>query len=554
MSFSGRYLLAVLVVFFAVTVSLSAQSTAKQTSKAPRGTVSGRVTIKDKGVAGVTIGMQKSEDYQRLEPILRATTDQDGFYRITNIAAGSYEVMPAAPGFVRADAREPRNKTVIIGEDENVEGINFALVRGGVITGRVTDADGRPVIEQRVSIYQTEVLDQQGPQRQVYSAASTQTDDRGIYRIFGLSAGRYKVAVGKADDVYSPPVAPTRSSYKQVFHPDVTDYAKATTIEVTEGSEANNVDITLGRPLQTFSASGLVLDAEKGLPVPNMRLGFQRSAGQRVEYVNTPATSNALGEFTVEGLIPGKYGVLLYPNQNPEMRVETMSFDIVDQDVSGLTVRLAKGASLTGVVVLESDDKRVLENLSQLKVWGFVAVTGMGGGFGSSMSSPISPDGSFRLAGLPGGIVNFQLGAAIGPMPPKGFSISRVERDGVVVTPRGLEIKEGEQVTGLRVIVAHGNATIRGVVKVENGSLPEGARFFVRVAKMGEPFSGLRPPHVDARGQFLMEGLTPGVYDLSASLMGGTIAVRPVKKEVSVQDGAVTDVIMTIDLGTTPKP
>src|ERR1041384_6988873 len=127
MSFSDRYL-PVLFVFFSLTVSLFAQSTTKQTIKAPRGTVSGRVTIKDKGAAGVTVGMRKSEDYARFEPFLRATTDQDGFYRITNVAAGSYEAFPSAPGFVYAS--EMWAQSVIVGEGENVEGINFTLIRG----------------------------------------------------------------------------------------------------------------------------------------------------------------------------------------------------------------------------------------------------------------------------------------------------------------------------------------------------------------------------------------------------------------------------------------
>ena len=106
MSFSGRYLPAVLLACLSVTVSLFAQSTTKQTSKAPRGTVSGRVTIKDKGAAGVTVGIRKTDDYSRLEPMQRGITDQDGFYRITNIAAGSYDLIPSAPGFVAADAKD----------------------------------------------------------------------------------------------------------------------------------------------------------------------------------------------------------------------------------------------------------------------------------------------------------------------------------------------------------------------------------------------------------------------------------------------------------------
>jgi protocatechuate 3,4-dioxygenase beta subunit len=552
MSFSGRYLPAVLLTCLSLTVSVFAQSTTKQPIKAPGGTVSGRVTFKDKGAAGVTVGIRKSEDYTRFDPFLRATTDQDGFYRITNVAAGAYEAFPSAPGFVNTD--DMWAKSVIVGEGENVENINFALVRGGVITGRVTDADGKPLIEQPLNLYMVGPNEPQERPTRMNPSSTTQTDDRGIYRLFGLRPGRYKIAAGRGDDGSPGNFTNTRATYRQVFHPDATDPTKATIIEVREGSEANNVDITLGRPLQTFSVSGRVIDAEKGLPVPNTRFGFQRTAGDTIEFVNAPAASNVSGEFVVEGLIPGKYSVFLYPNQNLDMRAETLNFDIVDEDVSNLTIRLTKGASLTGVVVIESEDKTAPEKFSQLQLRAWVMGQN-GGGIGSSAMSPIAPDGSFRMAGLPAGTVNMQLGARVGPFPPKGFNISRIERDGAALSPRGLEIKDGEQVTGLRVVLSKGNGTIHGVVKVENGSLPEGAQIYVRLTRTGEHAAGIRPPPVDARGQFLVEGLPPGTYEVMVSILnnGSPQRLNPVRREVNVQDGVVTDVVITFDGSATPQ-
>jgi hypothetical protein len=129
------------------------------------------------------------------------------------------------------------------------------------------------------------------------------TDDRGIYRVFGLSPGRYKVAVGRSDNEMNVTYnQPRNIFYKQVFHPDVSDQAKATIVEVNEGGEANNIDITVGRMVQTFSASGQLVD-ELGQPVPNLRFGLQRQLGQRVEYSNNSGAANSRGEFIVEGLV-----------------------------------------------------------------------------------------------------------------------------------------------------------------------------------------------------------------------------------------------------------
>ena len=258
MSFSARYLPAVLLTILSLPTSLWAQAAPKQTTKAPRGSISGRVTLKGKGAEGVVVMIRKREPVNPYEVMQRAATDQDGFYRIANVAPGNYEVSPSAPAFVSADWKEPKNTSVIVGEDENVENINFTLMRGGVITGKVTDADGRPVIQQPVNVFRVEAFEQQSQQDRVFAFGGGQTDDRGIYRVFGLVPGRYKVGAGRSDNVYSP--GSIRTSYKQVFHPDVSDQAKATVIEVGEGTEAKDVYITLGRTLQTFAVAGRVVD------------------------------------------------------------------------------------------------------------------------------------------------------------------------------------------------------------------------------------------------------------------------------------------------------
>ena len=564
MSFSTRYLLAVLFTILSLPVSLWAQTTPRQTSKTPRGSVSGRVTIKEKGAAGVVVSLRKSDLMNPFEQLPRATTDHDGFYRIPNVAPGSYEVAPSAPAFVPADTKEQRaSKTVLLGEDENIENINFALVRGGVITGRVTDADGRPMIQQPVFIYRADLFEreQQTPQRPLSATNSVATDDRGIYRAFGLVAGRYKIGAGLSDDVFNSQLSGARSIYKRVFHPDVSDQAKAKVIEVGEGTEATNVDITLGPAMQTFTVSGRVVDSERGMPAPNLRLGLRRHVGPRLDFVNANTMTNAQGDFVVEGLIPGKYGMFLMQmqNQNSGTRLEALTFDIIDQDLSGLTVKVVPGASLSGVVVLETENKALLAKFAELQLRAYVTSPVAAGGTGSlgmasSATSPIAPDGSFQLMGLPGGTANISLGSTSNPFPPKGFNIARIERDGIVMQ-RGIELKDGEQLTGVRVFLAFGNATLRGVVKLENGTLPPNARIFVRLTKPGENANTMRPPSVDARGLFLIEGLPAGTYEVHASIGApGLTPPRPVTREINIQEGVITDITLTIDMSAPIKP
>src|SRR5262245_61006904 len=103
MSFTARHAPAVLFAILSLAVSLCAQSantSSKEAAKLPRGTVSGRITIKDKGVPGVAIGLRKGGDgFSPFEGFQTAATDQDGFYRISHVAAGSYSITVCAPAF-----------------------------------------------------------------------------------------------------------------------------------------------------------------------------------------------------------------------------------------------------------------------------------------------------------------------------------------------------------------------------------------------------------------------------------------------------------------------
>lgn len=553
MRFFTRYLYAILFVTLGLPTLLVAQSTSTP-NKAPRSTVSGRVTIKEKGVAGVVVALQRGEGGIPFEPLQRATTDQDGNFRITNVAPGNYEVIPSAPAYVMAERKDIRSKSVLVGEDDNLEGINFSMVRGGVITGRVTDADGRPMIQQQVTIYRDNPGAQPQPgrsQRTSFPYKTVQTDDRGIYRAYGLQVGRYRAASGRGEDPeYTPNTG--RSMFSQVFHPNVTQLDKATVIEVSEGSEANDVDIALGRPLQTYSVSGRVIESERQLAISNLRFGLQRWTGQRADFVNTNAVSNAQGDFIVEGLLPGKYGIYLFPNQNNnEMRAEASTFEIVDQDLTGVILKLGKGATVTGVLAVDTENKAVLAKLPSLQLRSYIS-SGGGGGIVSSATSPIGPDGSFRLAGLASGNLVFSLGSSNSPIEPKGFRIVRLERDGAVVNG-AFDIKDGEQVTGVRIVLLYATASLRGVVTSPNGPLAPGVSISVRLSKPGQT-NGMHPPLVDERGHFLIQGIPAGTYELVTVVNPGPNQRAPAKiakQVVNIQEGTTTDVTVTVEM---PEP
>jgi hypothetical protein len=146
-----------LIVLVFVTCGLGPCSRAKaqegQTRKSSSATVIGKVTIQGKGAPGIVVGLRYNAPGSQRALTLRATTDEYGDYRIVGIIPGSCVVAPLAPGFVVTDySYNTPGKTILTVEGETVEDIDFALLPGGVVTGKVTDADGRPLIEERVTL------------------------------------------------------------------------------------------------------------------------------------------------------------------------------------------------------------------------------------------------------------------------------------------------------------------------------------------------------------------------------------------------------------------
>jgi hypothetical protein len=486
--------------------------------------------------------------------VFKSTTEADGNYRITNVPAGRYQVAPLAPAYVGFDQDSfySSSKAVILGEGEIVENIDFSLVRGAVITGKVTHADGRPVIEERIIAEPADDPNQRGQMN--YPGPPFQTDDRGVYRIFGLAAGRYKVAVGQAEEAFSATVNQARPAYERVFYPNVINADEAKVIDLAEGGEATNIDITIGQSIQGFAASGLVIDSETNQPVASVRFGLQRREAERnSDLIGTIATSNRHGQFRLENLPPGKYAVFILPQQNIDMNSDPLPFEIVDQDVTGLILRSARGASVSGAIVLEgTSDKSALARLTQLRIRAYVRGERMSAGFGQG--SPINVDGSFRLGGLQAGVANFQLGT-LDRTPLTGFVISRVEREGVVL-PRGLEIKSGEQISGVRIVVTYGSGIVRGTVKIVNGTLPVDARLIVHLTKTEDNSFGMRPQEVDFRGHFVIEGIPAGYYNLNVNAYIPRLRARQpsATQSITVNDGAATEVVLVLDLTPNPSP
>jgi len=541
---------------------LAFHSVQSQTAEAKTGTatVSGRVTLKSEPARGVVVHLQ-SEEAMKAEdrsPGLRMKTDENGRFRFAGLKAGRYMLIAFTPGFVTPSENTfgPRTKTIDLADGENVDNQEITLKRGAVITGRVTDANGKPLVEQRVEL--TRLDDRGQPARSApgFNPYANSTDDRGIYRIYGLQAGRYLIGAGFAQREGSIMVTVNRAYYQFTYHPDTTEQSKAKVIDVSEGFEATGIDIKMAGAKKTYDVFGRLVNADTGQPIAGVTISFGSlmDGGKRIGPTGSYGNkSDAQGEFHIPGVLPGKYAAFASREQGSDLYSEPVLFEIGDEDVTGLVVRMRRGGSISGMAVIEgTNDPAILSKLSQIQVYANVRSEELSAPLGAPAN--VGTDGSFALRGVSPGMARLNIyNRAETPR----FSILRIERDGTALR-EGVQINPGEQVTGVRIVIGPGTNTLRGQLRVTGGSLPEDAILVVNAYRAGTEIVNGRIRQVEAGGLFVIEGLTPGEYELKLSVYGSSpetskLNERLNKRAQAVTVGANQETQVTFVIDLTPK-
>jgi protocatechuate 3,4-dioxygenase beta subunit len=530
-------------------------------------------------------------------PILHQSqtmTDGDGRYLFSGLAKGRYIVRAMLNAFVVADSSgdpAPR-RTVILDEGEAQEKIDFALIRGGVITGRVMDGEGAPLIAQLVQLY---AVDEQGQKRE-YRGHFTYvetfvTDDRGVYRIYGLPPGRYIISAG--GDGEGDQLSGGGGKFARTYHPHTTDEEQAGVIEIKEGREVTDVDIS-ARKTYFYEAAGRVVDKETGKPVPEIHVSCWQKPekGGSNSIPVTGDVTDGQGNFKFPLLRPGRYvatvtdspGIPSYGYTS-----EAAEFEIADDNVSGVEVKASPGARVSGFVVIEGAAAAARDQLQSLEIYPCITLLGdatddANDRFSITWSArfaSVNTDGSFVLEGLTGR-VSFILAGSHG-----WLQIKRIERDGVEAKD-AIEVRTGENIAGIRIVAYQPQGRIRGEVQIAGGALPDGWRLAGQLAvNAGRPApadEAKSAPHmrmpivgtdgyflidkngrfvgtdgylfIDESGRFVIEGLPAGEYDLSITLINTNpdrIWEPPVSppgsnQRVTIRENEETPVTITIDL------
>ncbi|HSK64341.1 MAG TPA: carboxypeptidase-like regulatory domain-containing protein, partial [Pyrinomonadaceae bacterium] len=276
--------------------------------------------------------------------ISRSTiTNAEGDFRLNGLGPGLYTIS----GFLPAYVMDPVDPNLPTSRFRVGDTVRLELIRGGVITGTVLNGIGEPLIGVRVRAMM--VRGTQGETPLFYASGEQATDDRGVYRFYGLAPGTYVISAGGGSS------QPFQIS---AYDSDVPTYASSATrdnaleVNVRPGEE-NNVDIRYrGEP--GHAVSGTVKLTTNGGSTVTILLANT--------YVPVGTMFQGMGNrgFAFYGMGDGEYDIIAQEvtqvpgSQTPQLAISERKRVVVKgADVTGLEIVPRPLPSLSGRIVLE---------------------------------------------------------------------------------------------------------------------------------------------------------------------------------------------------------
>jgi hypothetical protein len=528
---------------FMFAVSSSAQSQPDETQPASRGAITGQV-VSDTGqpLAGAAVFVRA---YGSTGAGRTTTTDAEGNFQVSGLDPLSYSIGASFSAYVYAprDAESSQASYYRVGDT-----VRIRLMKGGVITGAVVTSTDEPVVAVRVRAYM--IRDANGrPARYGAPIRERTTDDRGIYRIYGLVPGTYVVSAGGSGTFSGANSSPYETDTPTFAPSSPRDTAME--IEVRPGAEMANVDIRYrGEAGRTIS--GNAIDPAGAAPGTFTIYLSPISSGMSLWSNSTYQPPGTQG-FSFYGVADGDYDVIAqtyFPTGEISLS-EPKRIKVKGADISGLELAVKPLASITGRVALEesklpdcSGKRRPVFAETLITPWHNEKNSPKDQPqFGWSLGSPIFPDqqGDFTIRNLSPG--QYRLNARVlakywylksmslpasasavkGPAP-KGPAAKGVQAIRPVDAARNwTTLKYGERASRLVITLAEGAASLKGQIKPGEGQkLPPKLFVYLIPAEPDKAEDVLRFFVVvaEADGSFVMHNLPPGRYLTLAKVAG----------------------------------
>lgn len=446
-----------------------------------------------------------------------ALTDDEGRFVFTQLPAGRYTMNASKAGFVTiaygAKAPGRAGTPIQLAEGQKVESRPIPLPKGGVLTGIVVDEYGEP--SPGTSVRALRMVMRTG-ERRLESAGTGSTDDRGMYRIYGLQPGQYVVT------------AQPRNTNLGGLQVDVAGEIEAALAQVQQQMGAGGLGALAGLAGQMGQggrggmAGGAAGGRGGGLAdlIPGMAGGRGQALLDQFMIGNTD--SPAVG-----------YAPVFFPGTTSPSGASMVDLS-VGQERYGVDFQLqmVSTAQITGM--LTSVDGAAPAG-AQVTLAPLDTLPGLPG---ATQTVRVNQSGTFTFRNVAPGQYRISARAqrrveqpGVEPQAPAGrggrgggrgqmvpteilWAHSEVSVDGRDLADVGLQLQEGMEISGRVVFDGRTLMPPTDLTSVRITLTPTGTQD-------GE-FGNIPPVAADASGRFTIPGVPPGRYTLRATAQAGT--------------------------------
>src|SRR5712671_6371821 len=461
-------------------------------------------------------------------------TDGSGKFAFKDIEPGTYRVSVAGNGFVKQDYGQRVNgapgSIVTLSAGQTTKDIVVHLTPTGSISGTVRDSAGQPMVGVAVLLLRP-AYNATGS-RTFQSAGSGRTDDRGQYRAYLVTPGRYYVraalsTVGvRSADQGGPPASPNEvtTSYAPTFYPGVGDINNAVLVDVAPGQEIRAIDFAL-QSAGPFTVRGKVVDPRGGQTLSSVSVALASQSiinGSVTASFTTGTAGNnryfaSTGTFEFRGLSPGTYGIGITASTQGPSTTRPVAFAkvvISNSDVDGVVLNLVSPVSAPGRIRIEDQDFSAVAGAErinlQFRPFGDQLAPSAGGVRVVQSQQANPPNGMLNIDGLVPG--DYQVSAT--GLPSQDYYAKEIRFDGADVLSHPLHFVPGAR-GGFEILLSAKAARLTGSVSAEN--LQPAANAQVVLAPDDRDRIDLyRTVTADKTGHFSLSGVPPGNYRLFA--------------------------------------
>jgi Carboxypeptidase regulatory-like domain len=304
--------------------------------------------------------------------------------------------------------------------------------------------------------------------------------------------------------------------YAPTYFPGVTTVGDARRVTVAIGQEMSNTDFSL-IPGRTAKVSGTAVDS-RGRPLSGQSVSVNqeyRGPNNMMMFGMSGTTVAADGTFTIKNLAPGDYKLVVRAateGKIPLQQVQetaTAPITVSGVDLDNITLVTSAGWSVSGQVV---DERGGVPGVARDRIR--ITARPVNGdsdprmGGGSPDSGRVKDDWTFAVSSVFGA-------ARIRVNLPDGWMVKAVLHDGRDIADTLIDMKSGEELAGVQVIVTNKVTTVSGLLTDDKGAPVADGTVIVfadETEKWSEDSRFVRSARPDQEGQYQIKGLPPGQY------------------------------------------